>query len=173
MKMFKRLAAVLLAGVMVLAMLTACGGSDTSAIGEEFETRYMTCINAIRGDDAKKLENDSAMRNKALALLNNIDADGLIDANKAYVTTSTPSADGKMVTVELEQVVVTGQPVDGKYTAAEITPETVSEIVVPDNVDSNTAAMMKMVNKIGIATKEINGKTYAALAIEMTMPAQQ
>ena len=37
MKMFKRFAAALLAGVMVLAMLTACGGgsgSGASTIGE-------------------------------------------------------------------------------------------------------------------------------------------
>ena len=44
MKMFKRFAAALLAGVMVLAMLTACGGgsgSGTSTIGEEFENKYL------------------------------------------------------------------------------------------------------------------------------------
>ena len=42
MKMFKRFAAALLAGVMVLAMLTACGGgsgSGASTIGEEFENK--------------------------------------------------------------------------------------------------------------------------------------
>ena len=42
MKKMKRLVAVLLAGVMVLAMLTACGGgagSGASTIGEKFENK--------------------------------------------------------------------------------------------------------------------------------------
>ena len=37
MKMFKRFAAALLAGVMVLAMLTACGGTGNDAATAEFE----------------------------------------------------------------------------------------------------------------------------------------
>ena len=56
MKMFKRFAAALLAGVMVLAMLTACGGgsgSGTSTIGEEFENKYIAAINTLRGEKAE------------------------------------------------------------------------------------------------------------------------
>ena len=70
MKMFKRFAAALLAGVMVLAMLTACGGgsgSGTSTIGEEFENKYIAAINTLRGEKAEKLENDTDLRDKALA----------------------------------------------------------------------------------------------------------
>ena len=171
MKMFKRLAAVLLAGVMVLAMLTACGGSGTSAIGKELETKYIDSINSARSEEAGKLENDSAMRNKALALLNNIDADGLVDADKAQVATSTPSADGKTVVVTMAQIAISSQTEDGKCIAAEITPEFISQMTGPDSQPDGTWA--DAINKIGIATKEINGKTYAALAIEMTMPAQQ
>ena len=58
MKMFKRFAAALLAGVMVLAMLTACGGgsgSGASTIGEEFENKYIAAINTLRGENAEKL----------------------------------------------------------------------------------------------------------------------
>ena len=78
MKMFKRFAAALLAGVMVLAMLTACGGgsgSGTSTIGEEFENKYIAAINTLRGENAEKLKNDTDLRNKALAQLQKIKED--------------------------------------------------------------------------------------------------
>ena len=70
MKKMKRLVAVLLAGVMVLAMLTACGGgsgSGTSTVGEEFENKYIAAINTLRGEKAEKLENDTDLRDRALA----------------------------------------------------------------------------------------------------------
>ena len=70
MKMFKRFAAAFLAGVMALAMLTACGGgsgSGASTIGEKFENKYIAAINTLRGENAEKLENDTDLRNKALA----------------------------------------------------------------------------------------------------------
>ena len=54
MKKMKRLVAVLLAGVMVLAMLTACGcGSSTPTIdAEKVEALYMDIYNAALGADA-------------------------------------------------------------------------------------------------------------------------
>ena len=49
MKMFKRFAAALLAGVMVLAMLTACGGTGNDAATAKFEASveqaYMAKLN--------------------------------------------------------------------------------------------------------------------------------
>ena len=45
MKMFKRFAAALLAGVMVLAMLTACGGGAGGHwLESEFEKQGAGCI---------------------------------------------------------------------------------------------------------------------------------
>ena len=88
MKMFKRFAAALLAGVMVLAMLTACGGgagSGASTIGEKFENKYIAAINTLRGENAEKLENDTDLRNKALAQLQKIKDDGTIAAIDAKI----------------------------------------------------------------------------------------
>ena len=96
MKMFKRFAAALLAGVMVLAMLTACGGgsgSGTSTIGEEFENKFIAAINTLRGENAGNLENDTDLRNKALAQLAKIKEDGTIAAPDANTSIVTPSAD--------------------------------------------------------------------------------
>lgn len=169
MKMFKRFAAALLAGVMVLAMLTACGGgsgSGTSTIGEEFENKYIAAINTLRGEGAEKLENDTELRNKALAQLAKINEDGTIALNDANTSTVTPSADGKSVTVVAINVGTKGEPDKGVCQAKEITPESLGEITT-EGAGEDAAETMRALKKIGIATKVINGKTYAAIAIEI------
>lgn len=171
MKMFKRFAAALLAGVMVLAMLTACGGgagSGTSTIGEEFENKYIAAINTLRGENAGNLENDTDLRNKALAQLAKIKEDGTIAAPDANTSIVTPSADGKSVTVVMISVLTDnkGEVVDGVCQAKEITPESLGEITKGDATPDVVKAV-QAVKRIGIATKVINGKTYAAIALEI------
>ena len=170
MKKMKRLVAVLLAGVMVLAMLTACGGAGTSEIGKKLEDEYLKAMNSIRTE--KDLTNNTGMRNKALALLNYIDEDGMIDKEKAEPEPDVEiSKDGKTMTVTTLQVAVEGEPVNGKYVAKEITPEVIGNVAnIPTDPDPDFIATMNAVKKIGIATKVINGKTYAAIAIELVIP---
>ncbi len=172
MKMFKRFAAALLAGVMVLAMLTACGGgsgSGASTIGEEFENKYIAAINTLRGENAEKLENDTDMQNKALAQLAKIKEDGTIAATDANISIGTPSADGKSVTVVSISVATKGQPVNGVCQAKEITAESLGEITT-EGAGEDAAEVLQAVKRVGIATKVINGKTYAAIAIEIVQP---
>ena len=169
MKMFKRFAAALLAGVMVLAMLTACGGgsgSGTSTIGEEFENKYIAAINTLRGENAGNLENDTDLRNKALAQLAKIKEDGTITATDANTSIVTPSADGKSVTVVMISVGTKGEPDKGVCQAKEITAESLDEIT-PDSAGADVVEALRALKKIGIATKVINGKTYAAIALEI------
>ena len=169
MKMFKRFAAALLAGVMVLAMLTACGGgsgSGTSTIGEEFENKYIAAINTLRGENAGNLENDTDLRNKALAQLAKIKEDGTIAAPDANTSIVTPSADGKSVTVVMISVGTKGEPDKGVCQAKEITAESLDEIT-PDSAGADVVEALQALKKIGIATKVINGKTYAAIAMEI------
>ena len=169
MKMFKRFAAALLAGVMVLAMLTACGGgagSGASTIGEKFENKYIAAINTLRGENAEKLENDTDLRNKALAQLAKIKEDGTITATDANTSIVTPSADGKSVTVVMISVGTKGEPDKGVCQAKEITAESLDEIT-PDSAGADVVEALRALKKIGIATKVINGKTYAAIAMEI------
>ena len=169
MKMFKRFAAALLAGVMVLAMLTACGGgsgSGTSTVGEEFENKYIAAINTLRGEKAEKLENDTDLRNKALAQLQKIKDDGTIAAIDANTSIVTPNADGNSVTAVVISVGTKGEPDKGVCQAKEITPESLGEITKGDATPDVVKAV-QAVKRVGIATKVINGKTYAAIAIEI------
>ena len=73
MKMFKRFAAALLAGVMVLAMLTACGGTGngndaaTAKFEASVEQAYMDKLNDVIGKEFKKeFENDAAIKELAV-----------------------------------------------------------------------------------------------------------
>ena len=175
MKMFKRFAAALLAGVMVLAMLTACGGgsgSGTSTIGEEFENKYIAAINTLRGEKAEKLENDTDLRNKALAQLQKINQDGTIAPTDANTSIVTPSADEKSVTVVVISVGTAnkGEVVDGVCQAKEITPESLDKDITTDSSDAEVVKVARALKRIGIATRVINGKTYGAVAMEFVQP---
>ena len=169
MKKMKRLVAVLLVGIMALAMLTACGGgsgSGTSTIGEEFENKYIAAINTLRGENAEKLENDTDLRNKALAQLQKINQDGTIARNDVNTSTVTYDADGKPATVIMISVGTKGEPDKGVCQAKEITAESLDEIT-PDSAGADVVEALRALKKIGIATKVINGKTYAAIAMEI------
>ena len=67
MKKMKRLVAVLLAGVMVLAMLTACGGGAGGSSSNEIESKVLELLNTTSGTSfSNNAELQSKVR-KALA----------------------------------------------------------------------------------------------------------
>lgn len=58
MKHLKKLAALLLVGVLALSLLTACGGGGSTSADAQAETAVMAAINEKRSD---KLQNDPAL----------------------------------------------------------------------------------------------------------------
>ena len=68
MKKLKRFAALLLAGVMVMALLTACGGGGSSAEAQ-VEEEMLGVINGNRGN-AAVLTNDPELQKEAKEFLN-------------------------------------------------------------------------------------------------------
>lgn len=73
MKKIKRLAALVLAGVMMMLMLTACGGAMTPA--EQFEKRLSDSIRAVCGTNVKNIKSETK------AALEQIGADGSVRVN--------------------------------------------------------------------------------------------
>lgn len=165
MKMFKRFAAALLVGVMALAMLTACG-ERTSKIGKEFEDKYVAALNTLRGEGAEALKNDEALREKALGQLSYVKGDGTIaDPEKnAIVTTVLEGSESDPVKIQL--VMVLSKNDDGVYKATEVTAEALEKINSTMSVP-NAQKVAKAIQKFGVATKVVNGKTYAAVAMEV------
>ena len=167
MKMFKRFAAALLVGVMALAMLTACG-ERTSKIGKEFEDKYVAALNTLRGEGAEALKNDEALREKALGQLSYVKGDGTIaDPEKnAIVTTVLEGSGSDPVKIQLVVVLGKKDTADGVYKATEITAEALKNINSTMS-GANAQKIAKAIQKFGIATKVVNGKTYAAAAMEV------
>ena len=78
MKMFKRFAAALLAGVMVLAMLTACGGNGGGgSSSNEIESKVLKYLNTVNGTS---YSNNADLQSKVRAVLAKTDDTGVIKA---------------------------------------------------------------------------------------------
>lgn len=62
MKHLKKLAALLLVGVLALSLLTACGGSGSTSQDAQAEAAVMAAINENRPVSSTKLQNSSELR---------------------------------------------------------------------------------------------------------------
>lgn len=65
MKHLKKLAALLLVGVLALSLLTACGGGGSTSADTQAETAVMAAINQNRPVNSAKLQNSSELRKTA------------------------------------------------------------------------------------------------------------
>lgn len=65
MKHLKKLAALLLVGVLALSLLTACGGGGSTSADAQAEAAVMAAINQNRPVNSVKLQNSSELRETA------------------------------------------------------------------------------------------------------------
>ena len=176
MKKMKRLVAVLLAGVMVLAMLTACGGTGNDAATAKFEANveqaYMAKLNEELNTKFKKyvaikeLKNDDAIKTSAVKHIEEVAKKETLDYNDLWVNGET-TQDWVMICYD-----VTGEGyVMSSYEAAN------AETITPDGktIDAflnlawtkahagNTAKF----TALGVGVKTIDGKTYVAIGFRV------
>lgn len=174
MKKMKRLIAVLLSGMMVMLMLTACfGGTGTVSIGKQFEEKYLDLVNSKRTAENGKLTNDSDLYNRALNVLDKIDKNGKVSAEDAMRVSFEASPVGHEVIVTTIAIATVEEFDENRteYTAEEITPASLAKMLQEDYSEENVA-MMNAITKIGIASVERGGKTYGAIAIQMPVEAE-
>lgn len=74
MKHLKKLAALLLVGVLALSLLTACGGSGSTSQDAQAEAAVMTAINEKRSDKQHQLQNNPALCETAIQDLQDLNA---------------------------------------------------------------------------------------------------
>ena len=175
MKKIKRLAAVLLAGIMALALLTACSGSDAG--NPEFEAKvesaYLAALNKKFG---KEFENNADI--KALAVKHITQNSGA----ESLTNETLWKTDGNEKTV-VRQVMLCWElkrDTERRYVPFFYEAATAQNIKVSS---SNILALFRTVNKglgnaeensitleltaLGVGAKTIGNKTYVAIGIGM------
>ena len=74
MKHLKKLAALLLVGVLALSLLTACGGGGSTSADAQAEAAVMAAINEKRSDKQHQLQNNPALCETAKQDLQDLNA---------------------------------------------------------------------------------------------------
>ena len=176
MKKIKRLAAVLLAGIMALALLTACGGSDPGnpEFDAKVESAYLTALNKTF---KTSFENDDAIRALAVShVAENSGADSLTGSARCKTEGSEKTVvrqvqlcyDTKSskpnAFVPLFYEAAAAQTIKTDYTSIRVLLNTVDREL--ENADKNGITLE--LTALGVGAKTIGGKTYVAIGFELT-----
>lgn len=155
MKKMKRLVAVLLAGVMVLAMLTACGGGSSTPTSDvdKAEALYMDAYNAALGTDYK---NDAELKKLAKTVLDeNLNEKGALNSGKEMTV---KKKDGKVWTV----VTILAQQGNKKVPYGITSEELANKDKVIVNVDDTTK---NTTTGLAVGAVKKGDKIYVAIAM--------
>lgn len=162
MKKLARIAALLLVGIMTLAMLTGCKGSfETNPMAEEQILQYVQGAFEDRLN-GKKLTNNSSLHQEAAQILAKVTEDGKIKESDCYHGKLTIYDGLDKAEVKIACVVLPDNPSeDGMLQMKEFTGD-VSAFLKEPLVDLEQQCAMLL--DFGVATRVINGKTYVAIA---------
>ena len=159
MKKMKRLVAVLLAGVMVLAMLTACGGSFTPTSDvEKAEALYMDAFNTALGTN---YENDADLEKLAKQVLDDsLNEDGTLKNGKGMIFSE--DAGNSVYRV----VTILAQQGNKKVPYGITIDELANKYKVIVNVDQTTK---KVTTGLAVGAVKKGDKVYVAIAMTKDM----
>ena len=176
MKKIKRFAAVLLAGIMALALLTACGGSnsDNPEFDAEVESAYLVALNKAF---KTSFENDDAIRALAVThITEKSGADSLTgsarcktDGDETTVVRQVQLCyDVRKSTKEnyvpLFYEAAKTEAIKANNTNVQVLLRTVNEEIA--NADKNGITLE--LTALGVGARTIGGKTYVAIGFELT-----
>ena len=178
MKMFKRFAAALLAGVMVLAMLTACGGTGNDAATAKFEASveqaYMAKLNEKLNETyGKKFENDAAIKKLAVKHIEAMASKETLSMDELWAEEKLTEKTQNWVMICYDVSQSNGKAyVKSSYEAGK------AETITPDETTIkaflNLAQMKRgqvgntaKFTALGVGVKTINGKTYVAIGFRV------
>lgn len=182
MKKIKRFAAVLLAGIMALALLTACGDSSDPGNPEfeaKVETAYLAALNKTFGTSFK---NDDAIRALAVThITEKSGADSLTGSARCKT-----EGDEKTVVRQVQLCFDTKSSKPDAFVP--LFYEAAAAQTITAN-QRNVQVLLLTVNKerggaeengitleltaLGVGAKTIGGKTYVAIGFELTNTAAQ
>ena len=176
MKKLKRLAAVLLAGIMALALFTACSDSDPGnpEFDAKVESAYLAALNKTFGTSFK---NDDAIRALAVThVAENSGANSLTGSARCKT-----EGDEKTVVRQVQLCYDVRKSTKENYVP--LFYEAAKTAVIKANY-TNVQALLRTVNEeianakkngrtleltaLGVGAKTIGGKTYVAIGFELT-----
>ena len=176
MKKIKRLAAVLLAGIMALALLTACGGSDPGnpEFDAKVESAYLAALNKAF---KTSFENDDAIRALAVThIRENSGADSLT-GEMLWKT----EGDGKTMVRQVQLCFDVRKSTKENYVplfyeaakteaikANYINVQTLFKTVNDECGGAEENGITLELTALGVGAKTIGGKTYVAIGFELT-----
>lgn len=176
MKKIKRFAAVLLAGIMALALLTACGGSgsDNPEFDAKVESAYLDALNKAF---KTSFENDDAIRTLAVTHIAEKHGADSLTGETLWKT----KGDGKTVVRQVQLCFDTRSSKPDAYVP--LFYEAAKTAAIKAN-STNVQALLRTVNEeianakkngrtleltaLGVGAKTIGGKTYVAIGFELT-----
>lgn len=182
MKKLKRLAAVLLAGIMALALFTAC--SDSSDPGNpEFDPKVESAyLDALNNTFGTSFENDADIKRLAIEHIEEKHGADSLTGETLYKT----DGDGK-TTVRLVQLCF-----DTKSSKPDAFVPLFYEAAAAQTITANRLNVQALLNTVkderggaekhgitleltalGVGAKTIGGKTYVAIGFELTNTAAQ
>lgn len=148
MKHLKKLAALLLVGVLALSLLTACGGSGSTSQDAQAEAAVMAAINENRPVSSAKLQNSSELRKIA-----NQDLDATIKlgnlSSSFTVKSHTDLKNGSVVFTFIAKC-------DYKNT------DLAKLIKTDTNINSHH---MDKWSDVGVVVRTVDGQTYIAISV--------
>ena len=149
MKHLKKLAALLLVGVLALSLLTACGGGGSTSADAQAETAVMAAINQNRPVNSAKLQNSSELRKIA-----NQDLDAAISGKWGQLSSSFTFKDH----TDLK---------NGKIGYTFIAKCDYKNTDLAELIKTDTNINSHLVNKwseVGVVVRTFNGQTYIAIS---------
>lgn len=147
MKHLKKLAALLLVGVLALSLLTACGGGGGSTSADaQAETAVMTAINENRSDKQHQLQNNPALCETAKQDLNAAIKLGNFSSSFTYVP---HIEDGKFGGTVIAKC-------DYKNT------DLAKLIKTCTNINSHHVDNW---SEVGVVVRTVDGQTYIAISV--------
>jgi len=181
MKMLKKMAALLLVGVMALALLTACGDEAPSksmadqAADVAFGAMKQATGIQVNDADLKKLAESKIdqinMEDGTFNFKNALDMQALMKEIQELKDVHA-EINVKAAMPFPESVVTTDKP----YKVLEVTPENIGDVakIVAKMGKLNSIENDGLkVNKLGIVAKTVNGKTYVAVAMDVTTSVEE
>ena len=163
MKMLKKMAALLLAGVMAMALLTACGEDSTPSFGKQVEDAAIKAVNTALGENST-LTNDSTLRAQAAQMLEKVNADGKIVAKEGITGTRKPTDKKNVYEITLGIAVKNIGEVKKADDLAKL------QDPKANGIDDVLKGYNGEIKAIGVATKTLsNGKTYMAMVVTYTV----